>query len=210
MTIVQDTEHCAAGRKTPLSLDDMAVCYALHRGELDLVVRYLREVIVPLVQRRVPGRFCSTATIGLLADMLEGRENTPWHLKRVWARRGTPADVASTARKNIYIGACIAAHPQSGELIGPFRPSDPQPVFKAAIADICHEFGITPAHAYKCFELFKRYRFHDERGEPMPILVATASHEECYLKALTDCPTVIFAIGDLRISRFVAAEISLN
>lgn len=169
MTIVQDTEHCAAGRNTPLSLDDMAVCYALHRGELDVVVRYLREVIAPVVQRRVRGRFCSTATIGLLADMLEGRESTPWHLKRVWSHRGTPADVAGTAMKNIHIGACIAAHPQSGEFIGPLRPSDPQPVLKAAIADICREFRITPAHAHKCYALFKKYRFHDKRGEPMPL-----------------------------------------
>ena len=169
ITSGQDIERRAAERKTPMSLDDMAVCHALHHGELDVVVRYLREVIVPLVQRRVRGRFCSTATIGLLADMLEGRESTPWHLKRVWSRRGTPANVASTAMKNIRIGACIAAHPQSGEFIGPLRPSDPQPVLKAAIADICREFRITPAHAYKCYALFKKYRFHDKRGEPMPL-----------------------------------------
>jgi hypothetical protein len=169
ITSGQDIERRAAERKTPLSLDDMAVCHALHHGELDVVVRYLREVIAPLVQRRVHGRFCSTATIGLLADMLEGRKSTPWHLKRVWPRRGTPADVAGTAMTNIHIGACVAAHPQSGEFIGPLRASDPQPVLKAAIADICREFRITPAHAHKCYALFKKYRFHDKRGEPMPI-----------------------------------------
>jgi hypothetical protein len=158
---------CSAAERD--ALDDVAVSHALHRGELDIVVRYLREVITPLIQRRVPGRFGSSATIGLLADMLEGRESTPWHLKRVWARRGAPSDVAGTALKNIRIGACIAAHPQSGEFIGPLRPSDPQPVLKNAIADICAKFGITPAHAHKCFILFKKYRFHNERDEPMPI-----------------------------------------
>ena len=78
-----------------------------------------------------------TATIGLLADMIEGRESTPWHLKRVWARRGTPADVADTTLRNIAIGSLVASHPQSGEFIGPSRPTDPQPALKAAVADIC-------------------------------------------------------------------------
>jgi hypothetical protein len=167
-----DIGRSAAERDALQSLDDVAVSHALHRGELDIVVRYLREVITPLIQRRqrrVPGRFGSTATIGLLADMLEGRESTPWHLKRVLARRGAPSDVAGTALKNIRIGARIAAHSQSGEFIGPLRPSDPQPVLKNAIADICAEFGITPAHAHKCFALFQKYRFHNERDEPMPI-----------------------------------------
>jgi hypothetical protein len=138
-----DIGRSAAERDALQSLDDVAVSHALHRGELD--------------------------TIGLLADMLEGRESTPWHLKRVLARRGAPSDVAGTALKNIRIGARIAAHSQSGEFIGPLRPSDPQPVLKNAIADICAEFGITPAHAHKCFALFQKYRFHNERDEPMPI-----------------------------------------
>jgi hypothetical protein len=165
----KDIGRSATERNPLQSLDDVAVSHALHRGELDIVVRYLREVIKPLVQRRVAGRFGSTATIGLLADMLEGRESTPWHLKRVWARRGAPSEVAGTALKNIRIGACIAAHSQSGEFIGPLRLSDPQPVLKNAIADICAQFGITPAHALKCLALFKKYRFHNARCEPMPI-----------------------------------------
>jgi hypothetical protein len=159
----------AAERALLEVLDDVTVSHALHRGELAPVVRYLREVVTPLIQHRYPGQFGSTATIGLLADMLEPRESTPWHLKRVWSRRGKPTDVAGTALKNIAIGARIAAHPQSGEFIGPLRPSDPQPVLKAAVADICTEFEITPDHAYKCLELFKKYSFHNERGEPMPI-----------------------------------------
>jgi hypothetical protein len=164
-----DTARRAADRDALQSLDDLAVSHALHHGELDVVVRYLREFVGPLVQRRIRGRICGTATIGLLADMLEGRESTPWHLKRIWARRGRPSDVPSTALKNIRIGACIAAHPQSGEFIGPLRPSDPQPVLKNAIADICAKFDITTAHAHKCLTLFKKYRFHNDRCEPMPI-----------------------------------------
>jgi hypothetical protein len=147
----------SAAERAASPLDDMVVSRALHRGDLNLVVRYLREVIIPLVQRRVPGRFCSTATIGLLADVLEGRESTPWHLKRVWARRGKPTDIVGTARKNIAIGSCIAARLQSGEIL------------KVAVAETCEEKGITPAHAYKCLELFKKYAFHNERGEPMPL-----------------------------------------
>ena len=159
----------AAEREALQALDDIAVSHALHRGDLAPVVRYLREIVTPLIQHRVSGQFGSTATIGLLADMIEGRESTPWHLKRRWSRRGTPMDVASTALKNIAIGARIAAHPQSGEFIGPLRSSDPQPVLKAAVEDIRTEFDIKPNHAYKCFELFKKYRFHNKRGEPMPI-----------------------------------------
>ena len=165
----QHVELRAAEREALQALDDVAVFHSLYRGDIAPVVRYLREIVAPLVQRRMPGEICGTATIGLLADMLEGRDSTPWHLKRVWPRRGTPSDATGTASRNIAIGARIAAHRQSGEFIGPLRPSDPQPVLKAAVADICAEFRITPAHAYKCFELFKKYRFHNERGEPMPV-----------------------------------------
>jgi hypothetical protein len=166
---MQHVELRAAEREALQALDDVAVSHSLYRGDIVPVVRYLREIVAPLVQRRMPGQICGTATVGLLADMLEGRESTPWHLRRVWARRGKPTDVPGTALRNIAIGARIAAHRQSGEFIGPLRTSDPQPVLKAAVADICAESKITPAHAYKCFELFKKYRFHNGRGEPMPI-----------------------------------------
>jgi hypothetical protein len=36
--------------------------------------RYLREIVTPLIQHRISSQFGSTATIGLLADTLEGRE----------------------------------------------------------------------------------------------------------------------------------------
>jgi hypothetical protein len=36
--------------------------------------RYLREIVTPLIQHRISSQFGSTAMIGLLADMLEGRE----------------------------------------------------------------------------------------------------------------------------------------
>lgn len=137
--------------------EDIAVSHALHRGDLAPVVRYLREVVTPLIQHRVRGQFGSTATIGLLADMIEGRESTPWHLKRVWPRRGKPTDVAGTTLKNIAIGARIAVHPLRKEKLD------------AAVKAIEDQYGITKAHAYKCFHLFEKYNFHNERGEPMPI-----------------------------------------
>jgi hypothetical protein len=166
---VQPIELRAAEREALQALDDVAVSHALHRGDFAPVVRYLRKIVARLIKHQIPGRICSTATIGLLADMLERRESTPWHLKRVRPRRGKPSDFADTALRNIGIGARIAAHPQSGEFIGPLRPSDPQPALKAAIADICAKSKIKSAHAYKCFELFKKYRFHNNRSEPMPI-----------------------------------------
>ena len=166
---VAKSERGVAELVAQQSLDDLAVSHALYRGELDIVVRYLRETIAPLVRHRVPGRCSGTATIGLLADMIEGRESTPWHLKRVWARRGTPADVADTTLRNIAIGSLVASHPQSGEFIGPSRPTDPQPALKAAVADICAKYGITRSHAYKCFALFREYRRHNKRCEPMPL-----------------------------------------
>jgi hypothetical protein len=153
----QEIELSAPDPGVLQSLDDKVVSRALHHGDLAPVVRYLREIVAPAVQHRIPGRICGTNTVGLLADMLEGRESTLWHLKRVSARRGKPTDVAATTMKNIRIGASVQARLQSGT------------VLKAAIADVCEEFEIKPAHAYKCLELYKTYRYHDERGEPMPI-----------------------------------------
>jgi hypothetical protein len=130
------------------SLDDhdLAVSHALQRGDLAPVVRYLREIVAPLIERRMPGQICSTATVELLADMLEGRESAPWHLKRVWPRRGKPTDVAGTAANNISIGCWIAATQRMRrEFIGPLRPSDPRPVLKAVVADACAKFDVESA-----------------------------------------------------------------
>lgn len=149
--------------------DDLAVSRALQRGEFAPVVRYLREIVAPLVEGRIAGQSCSAATVLLLADMLEGRESSPWHLKRIWSRSGRPTNLADAVSKNIRIGRWIAAHPQSGEFIGPLRPSDPQPHFKSAVADASGKFKITLGHAYKCFQLYENYRVHNERYEPMPV-----------------------------------------
>src|SRR5579872_4713132 len=97
------------------ALDDVTVSHALHRGELAPVVRYLREIVKPLIQYRYPGQFDGAATIGLLADMLEGRESALLHLRSVWPRRGKPTDRAATALRKIAIGAEIAALIQRGE-----------------------------------------------------------------------------------------------
>ena len=149
---------------------DLTVSHALQRGDLAPVVRYLRKFVAPLIERRIRGVICSTATIGLLADMLEGRESTPWHLKRISSRRGKPTDVADTTLKNIAIGRWIAGTLRMRrEFIGPLRPSDPQPVLKAVVADARAKFNIESAHTYKCLELYKKYRFHKERYEPMPL-----------------------------------------
>jgi hypothetical protein len=152
-------------------LDDLGltVSDALHRGDLALVAQYLREIVAPLVRDRIPRRVCSTAAIELLADMLQRREGIPWHLKRVPSRRGKPSDVARTTVKNIAIGRRIAEHPLSGEFTGPLQPSDPRPALKAAVADICAELNIKPAHAYKCLRLYKENRFANKHYESLPL-----------------------------------------
>jgi hypothetical protein len=162
----------AADRDALESFDDLdlAVSHALQCGDLAPVVRYLREIVAPLIERRIRGQICSTAAVELLADMLEGRESIPWHLKRVWSRRGKPTDVARTDFRNIAIGRWIAATQRMlREFIGPLRPSDPRPVLKAVVADACVKFNIKSVHAYKCLELYKEYSFHNERYEPMPL-----------------------------------------
>jgi hypothetical protein len=139
------------------SLDDLAVSHALQRGDLAPVVRYLREIVAPLIKHRIRGQICSTATVELLADMLEGRESIPWHLKWFRSRRGKPTDVAGTAFKNIDIGRWIAARLRSGA------------VRKAVVADACAAFNIESAHASKCLQWYKKYCFHNKRCEPMPL-----------------------------------------
>ena len=147
----------AAEREALQALDDVAVSHALHRGELAPVVRYLREIVKPLIQHRNPGQFGSTATIGLLADMLEGRESALLHLKAAWPRRGKPTDKAATALRKIAIGAEIAALIQRGE------------ARKNAVIDTCAKFTIKHAQAQNCLRLFQKYDRHNKAGEPMPL-----------------------------------------
>jgi|SRR5271166_287394 len=154
-------------------ISDQAAFHALHRGEFDMVVRYLREIAAPAIRNRYRGQICATATIHGIADMLQGRANLDWHLVRKWSRRGRPFDAADTLMKNIRIGWRVAVHPESGYRASTVEGDDPDSTqrenLKNAVVDVCTELGIKQAHAYKCFDLFQKYNRHNERDEPMPI-----------------------------------------
>jgi hypothetical protein len=150
------------------TLDDIAVSHALHRGELEIVVRYLREIAAPLIRNRSRGQICSTATIHMIADMLEERPNASWHLKLKRPRQGNP-NAAATLLENIRIGSWIASQPGSGWDERTGKQQKRSGVLLGILEDARIKFGVKNSQARECFALYRKYWGHNSRCEPMPI-----------------------------------------
>jgi hypothetical protein len=153
----------AKGKHTPVPpldpgevVSDRIASAALLRGRLDIVARYLRESVIPLIRNREFGPY-ATDTLYRLADMLEPRPGLVRHLKLGSAAPGSPSNPADTLVQNIEIGAEIDQLVKAGA------------VLKAAVAGVCDARSISRSKAYEAYEDHKKYMECSERFEPMPI-----------------------------------------
>jgi hypothetical protein len=128
------------GPGEPIS-DDVAR-KALECDRLDVVARYLRETIVPLIRNRERGRIHQTDTLYMLADMLDRNAALPWHLKRC-STRGKPAN---HPWRDLEIGARVQ------RLIDDGIPR------KAAVADVCGDSGYKQSTVKSAYEKYLRVR----------------------------------------------------
>jgi hypothetical protein len=131
---------------------------ALERGRLDIVARYLRERVIPMIRNRKFGPY-ATDTLYKLSDMLEPRPGVERHLKFARAAPGAPSSPARTLFRNLELGAEIGQRVREGCAL------------KAAVADVCAERGIEKSKAYEAYKDLQTYRDCNARGEPMPIPV---------------------------------------
>jgi hypothetical protein len=113
---------------------------ALDCDRLDIVARYLRETIVPLIRNRERGRIHQTDTLYLLADMLERRAGY-WHLERC----GTDQRPANHPWKEPEIGARVQ------KLIDDGVPR------KAAVDYVCKDSGYKKSKVQNAYNNYLRF-----------------------------------------------------
>jgi hypothetical protein len=115
---------------------------ALERGRLDIVARYLRESILPLVRDRERGRIHTTLTLYRLIDLLEGRGARRHEIQRDGA--GNPN------RRNIWrelhVGAEMLELMNSGK------------ARKTAVLTVCKRYGIEQSQGYKLLAQYEQQK----------------------------------------------------
>jgi hypothetical protein len=170
--------------KKPKPIPDISASRALNTGQLDIVVRYLREVAAPAValRDRHRGIIHGTATIQKIADMLEQLPTSEQYLKRVRHRPGATSNEVDTLLKTIEIGRLIQGHLRQ-QLMDELKRLEKicqtkicqtkiilkPPKLSLAIDHIYKELKIGRTRARQAYKVYQEYCEHDARLEPMPI-----------------------------------------
>jgi hypothetical protein len=164
-------------------VSDHKASLALSRGQLDIVIRYLREIAAPAIQHRdsQKGIIHETATISKIADMLEKRPNLDWHFKLSRPRSGSPSSRAGTLIENVQIGRNIHKFIISRAVT---KDVDHGTELKNAIEDFCKIHNIGRTKAYQAYVEYKKYRGYNMRCEPMPIRERVSKRQKSTRKQL--------------------------
>jgi hypothetical protein len=126
------------GPGEPVS-DDIANL-ALMRDRLDIVARYLREVVIPPIRNSDPGRIYQTDTLWAMADLLDGKGKL--YLKVCHSGRGKPANAPW---RELFLGAEIARLLREGAKID------------TGAGNVCEMLNIEKSKAYEALEAYRQY-----------------------------------------------------